>query len=84
MYRSRMTLADRRQFSMTVVNISPSGLMLRSDAPVSAGEWIKVLLPDVGEVDAAVRWALGGRLGCALDRPIPPTSYYAVLSAMSA
>ena len=84
MYRSRMTLADRRQYPAKVVNISPSGLMLRSDAPVSAGEWIKILLPLIGDVDAAVRWALGGRIGCELDRPITAADYRLILTAMGA
>jgi len=77
-----LTLVDRRQSAATIVNVSPSGMMLRSDAPVSAGEWIKIALPVIGDVDAAVRWALGGRIGCALDRPIAPANYYAVLAVM--
>ena len=82
LHRTRATLADRRQFPITVVNASPHGLMIRCDAPVSAGEWIKVQLPIAGEVHAAVRWALGGRLGCQLDRPIRTSDYPAVLHAM--
>ena len=82
LHRTRAVLVDNRQFPVTLVNISPHGLMLRSDAPVGAGEWIKVALPVVGDVHAAVRWALGGRIGCQLDREIAAADYPAVLSAM--
>ncbi|TPG14594.1 PilZ domain-containing protein [Sphingomonas oligophenolica] len=83
-HRSRAILPDRRSVPIVVVNLSPHGLMIRSDAPISAGEWIKVALPVVGDVDAAIRWALGGRIGCQLDRPIAAAQYYAVLAAMRA
>ncbi len=82
-HRTRATLADRRQLSVLVVNISASGLMLRSDATVAVGEWIKVWLPGVGETPAAVRWALGGRIGCQFEHPIAATSYHSVLSQLS-
>ncbi len=82
LHRTRAILPDRRSFPITIVNLSPHGLMIRSDAPVSAGEWIKVTVPVVGEVHAAIRWALGGRIGCQLDRAIPADIYYAVLAAM--
>ena len=82
LHRTQAMLTDHRQFPVTVVNISPNGMMLRSDAPVSAGEWIKVTLPVVGETHAAVRWTLGGRIGCELDRAIPPGSFHHVLGAM--
>lgn len=81
-HRTRATLADRRQLSVLVVNVSPSGLMLRSDASVAIGECVRVWLPGVGEVVAAVRWALGGRIGCQFDQPIAATRYHAVLAAM--
>jgi hypothetical protein len=81
-HRTRATLTDRRQLSVLVVNISASGLMLRSDATVSVGEWIRVWLPGVGEMTAAVRWALGGRIGCQFDQPIPMTKFHGVLGAL--
>ncbi len=82
MHRTRATLADRRQYPITIVNASPHGLMIRCDAPVSAGEWIRVQLPIAGEGHAAVQWALGGRLGCQLDRSIAAHDYPGILYAM--
>ena len=82
LHRTRATLVDRRQFPVVVVNLSPHGLMLRSDAPVSVGEWVRIALPLIGEAHAAVRWALGGRVGCQFDRAITEGNYDAALTAM--
>ncbi len=82
-HRSRATLADRRTVPVLIVNLSPHGLMIRSDAPVSVGEWLRIQVPILGEVQVAVRWALGGRIGCQLERAIPANRYHAVLGAMS-
>jgi hypothetical protein len=82
-HRTRAVLADRRLVPVLIVNLSAQGLMIRSDAPVSVGEWLRIPLPVVGEVQVAVRWALGGRIGCQLERPIAANRYHAVLGAMS-
>lgn len=81
--RCRAVLADRRGLSVLVVNMSTQGLMIRSDVDVSVGEWLRVTLPVVGDVQVGVRWALGGRIGCQLERPIPANLYHAVLAAMA-
>lgn len=83
-HRSRAILADRRSVPVLIVNLSAQGLMIRSDALVSVGEWLRIQLPVIGEVQVAVRWALGGRIGCQLERPIAANRYHAVLGAMSA
>lgn len=82
-HRTRATFADRRQVPVLIVNISTSGLMLRSDAPVGVGERIGVWLPGMGEMIATVRWALGGRIGCQFETPIMASRYHAVLGALS-
>lgn len=83
LHRSQVTLADRRTVPVTVVNLSPHGMMARSDTDIAPGEWLKVQLPVIGLVVAAVRWSLGGRIGCQFDRPIDPRDYGRVLTAMS-
>ncbi len=83
-HRSRATLAGQRSVPVTVVNLSPHGLMARIDADIAAGDLLKVRLPVVGDVTAAVRWSLGGRIGCQLDQPIDPRSYARLLAAASA
>lgn len=82
-YRSRAMLADRRSIPILIVNLSPHGLMIRSEAEVSVGEWMKVQLPVIGEAQVAVRWALGGRIGCQLERAIASNRYHLLLGAMS-
>lgn len=82
-HRARTTLADHRTVSLVVVNVSPHGLMARCEAVIAVGEWVKVQLPVVGELHAAVRWSLGGRIGCQFDRAITPRDYGALLATMT-
>lgn len=82
LHRTRIGLVDGRSLAVVIVNLSPHGLMIRTDAAISPGEWMRVALPIIGEARAAVRWALGGRVGCELERAIPASSYHAVLHAM--
>lgn len=81
-HRTRATMSDRQSRSVLVVNISASGLMVRSDAAVDVGDRIQVVLPTAGEIAATVRWALGGRIGCQFDAPIPAPRYAAVLGKL--
>ena len=81
-HRTRATMPDRQVCSVLIVNVSASGLMLRSDALVTVGDRIQVMLPTAGEVAATVRWALGGRLGCQFDAAIPGPRYAAVLAKL--
>jgi hypothetical protein len=83
LHRSRMTLADRRAIAVTVVNLSPNGMMMRADVEVATGERIEVALPVVGTVAATVRWSLGGRLGCELFHPVDARRYHALLHAIA-
>ncbi len=79
--RARATLADQRSVPVTVVNLSPGGMMARAEVDIAVGEWVKVQLPVVGMVTAAVRWSLGGRIGCQFDRPIDARRYGQLLAA---
>lgn len=80
-HRTRATLADHRRVPVIVVNLSPHGLMARTDAEIAVGEWITIALPAVGTVGAVVRWSLGGRIGCQLEHPIAAREYGALLAA---
>lgn len=81
-YRTRAIGADAQPLSLQVVNMSAQGLMARivGDRPV--GERLRITLPIVGMVWAEVRWSLGGRIGCELDRPIGMAEYYELLAAL--
>lgn len=80
-HRTRAMLADGRSVPVTVVNLSPHGMMARIDVELAAGEWLNVRLPVVGTVTAGIRWSLGGRIGCQFDRSIAPRAYGLLLAA---
>jgi hypothetical protein len=82
LHRARAMRADGAALPVTIVDLSPNGLMARCDAAFEAGERITVALPVVGVVRAEVRWSLGGRIGCRLDPSVPIARYYELLAAM--
>src|SRR3546814_9838042 len=59
------------------------GLMARCDAGYAVGDRLRITLPVVGVVVAEIRWSLGGRIGCQLDRPIALSDYYDLLAVKS-
>ena len=81
-HRGRAMRRDGTTLPLLIVNLSPHGLMARSEDAIGAGERLTVSLPVVGIVRAEVRWALGGRIGCQLDAAIPNHRYYELLAAM--
>ena len=82
LYRARLVSDDGGWRHATVVNVSPNGFMVRCDAPLEPGARVTITLPIVGAFVAEVRWALGGRIGCRLDREVPPALYQFMLAAM--
>ena len=81
-HRTRATHPDGRTLQLLVVNLSPHGCMARCEAPIADGDTIRIMLPGVGQMPAHVRWALGGRIGCQFDRPIPIAHYYELLAIL--
>lgn len=82
-HRTRATDATGREATLTVVNISPNGLMARCEQPIEIGTRLHVRLPDLAPLHAEVRWALGGRIGCEFQHSIAPAAYYALLPRLS-
>ncbi|KQN28462.1 hypothetical protein ASF00_08745 [Sphingomonas sp. Leaf34] len=82
MHRTRATDATGRSTKLVIVNISANGLMARCESDPAAGDRLSVQLPILGDVEAVVRWSLGGRIGCELERTIPLADYYGMLSVM--
>ncbi|HVI98739.1 MAG TPA: PilZ domain-containing protein [Sphingomonas sp.] len=82
-YRARAFGPDARPVSLLIVNISAMGLMARCDTGYAVGDRLHITLPVIGVVVAEIRWSLGGRLGCQLDRPIPLSDYYDLLAVMA-
>ena len=81
-FRARSAEADGTRKPLLVVNMSPSGMMIRTDDAYCAGDTLRVQLPVLGAVEAVVVWALGGRMGCQLAHSIPAHAYHAVLAEM--
>lgn len=52
-----------RELIGRVANISEGGFMAECDETLRPGEIVRVNLPGRGQVNAEVRWALGGRVG---------------------
>ncbi|MGH6614143.1 PilZ domain-containing protein [Sphingomonas sp.] len=81
-YRARAYGPDAQPLSLLIVNMSALGMMARCDRDIPEGARLRVTLPIVGVVLAEVRWCLGGRMGCELDRPIDLADYYELLAAL--
>lgn len=81
-YRARAFGPDAQAVSLLIVNLSAMGLMARADLPYGIGERMHITLPVIGVVAAEIRWSLGGRIGCELDRPIDLADYYELLAVM--
>lgn len=81
-YRTRASAPGLGNFPVQLVNISANGFMIRTDTDVAIGDRLSLRLPVVGEVQAEVRWALGGRVGCQFARMIGLAPYLELLAAL--
>ena len=82
LYRTRVTVPGREVRPLMLVNISPRGFMARTDDAYAPGDRLTVELPGIRPVGAVVRWSLGGRIGCQLDRSIGLADYHKLLQAL--
>lgn len=80
--RTTLSYGKKIGISGQLVNISPHGCMIRTLEPFTAESMIRVLLPQTGEVAAQVKWALGGRIGCAFETPFSEPDYARLLAAI--
>jgi len=81
-FRAKGFGPDAQPVSLQVVNLSPHGLMARSDMEYQVGQRFRLTLPLVGLVVAEVRWWLGGRMGCQFDPAINLASYYELIALL--
>lgn len=65
--------------NVLVLDISTSGMLVQSDAPLEPGEEIEVQLPGTGARQARVAWSGGNFFGCSFDRPISSATVSAAL-----
>lgn len=81
-HRAGAILADGTATMLLIVDVSPAGMMARTDGTFTEGDRLRVSLPTLGRVEAEVRWALGGRIGCQFTTPIELAAYGHALPAM--
>jgi hypothetical protein len=82
--RIPVTLPDGRIATVTLVNISADGLLLRTDARIDEGEIISISLPVIGKRQARTVWSLGGRSGLNFLETISAADYPPLLRALGA
>jgi hypothetical protein len=67
------TLQDER---ITIVNISMRGLLASGKGKFQIGATVNFDIPDLGAINATIRWAGNGLLGCEFRDPIDPASFF--------
>lgn len=72
--------ARGRTHGVQIINISPLGLMCRSDAEWLAGERATIWLPILTDYPADIRWCQDGRVGMEFVEPIKPRIYDALMA----
>lgn len=63
-----------------IINISPLGLMCRTEAELMVGQRLSVWLPIVKDMKTEVRWSEDKRIGVEFLQPVEPRIYEAMLS----
>lgn len=69
-----------RSHGARIINISPLGLMCRTDADLLIGQRLSIWLPILKDMQAEVRWAEDKRIGVEFLQPIEPGIYDAMLA----
>lgn len=82
-HRTRAVSMSGTAVPLHIVNISATGFMARTEAALAPGETLSLRLPIVGERQAELRWALGGRIGCQFRQPIALAEYLQLLGALA-
>lgn len=65
--RATLRRWDAEDVRIRVGNVSRSGFMGETDAPLRAGMPVQLVLPSGRIEDGVVRWCLNGQFGCRLD-----------------
>ncbi len=66
--------ATGAEIEALVHNISATGMLVESTAPLEIGEVIEVNLPHSGKTATKVIWTSGGLAGCQFEMPISPAT----------
>ncbi len=72
----------RTSYGAQIINISPRGLMCRTDAVLLSSDQVQIDLPLLAGFSAVIRWTLDGRAGMEFVEPIPRRLYLDMLALM--
>ncbi|WP_165362119.1 PilZ domain-containing protein [Qipengyuania thermophila] len=65
--------------AVEALNISRTGFLVRTAAPLSEGDRLSLILPEAGPREAAVVWRSGNLAGCNFDAPLSRAALSAAL-----
>lgn len=80
--RIPLTMPDGRTATVTLVNISADGLLMRHEQRLDDDAIVTLSLPVIGKLKARAVWSLGGRSGVNFLESIQPRDYSALLRAL--
>ena len=70
-FESHMMIGGRMPVPVVVRDMSDEGLMIVTDSSCPPGTQVSIELPELGRVEAIVRWAEDGCLGAEFVVPLP-------------
>lgn len=68
--RTRILHGGQQQGELVIRDLSFTGFMGTTDAPLREGEYFSVALPQIGLVRAAVKWREGNNVAGEFHRPV--------------
>lgn len=70
---------DEQASPATINDLSETGLMMQTSAPLEVDDHFEVELPEAGRIGARVVWQMDDRFGCQFDAPVPKSAVSASL-----
>lgn len=68
-----------RASNVLIHNMSETGLLIETAAPLAIGDSLQVVMPDAGALPAVVVWVGRGFFGCRFENPVPTATVSAAL-----
>lgn len=68
-----------RASNVLIHNMSETGLLIETAAPLTIGDGLEVLLPEAGALPAVVVWVGRGFFGCRFEKRVPTATVSAAL-----
>lgn len=75
LFATQIRFADGAEMTVTVRNLSRTGVGLRTDYPPAPGTIVFIALGQHGDVEGCVRWCDGRLFGVSLTKEIEPESF---------